>query len=60
MSEVIQPNNCFVKEPVVLDKPAADFVAEGYYRGERKTFQLSDYRNQWVVLFFYANDFTFV
>jgi hypothetical protein len=26
---------CFVNEPVLLDKPAPDFSAEAYYRGER-------------------------
>lgn len=39
---------------------APDFEAEAYYRGERKIIRLSSYRNQWVVLFFYASDFTFV
>lgn len=60
LSEVISSPNCFVNEPIVLDKPATDLITEGYYRGERKTFRLFDYRNQWVVLFFYASDFTFV
>lgn len=52
--------NCFVSEPVLLDKPAPDFSAEAYYRGERIDVRLSDFRRRWVVLFFYASDFTFV
>ena|GEM_PF-741246 len=60
MSSAIRNEDCFVKEPVLLDKPAADFTAEAYYRGERVTVKLSDISNKWVVLFFYSNDFTFV
>ena len=39
---------------------APDFEAEAYWRGERINIRLSDYLGQWVMLFFYANDFTFV
>lgn len=60
MSDVILSDYCFVSEPIVLDTPAPNFTAEGYYCGERQTFKLSDYRKRWVVLFFYAADFTFV
>lgn len=60
MSHVISPGKCFVQEPVVLDQPAADFTAEAYCRGQRIDVQLSQYCGKWVVLFFYANDFTFV
>ncbi len=41
-------------------QPAPHFEAEAYYRGNRVTVKLSDFQNQWVVLFFYASDFTFV
>lgn len=41
-------------------QPAPDFVAEAYYRGDKVTLKLSDFQNQWVTLFFYASDFTFV
>lgn len=53
---------CFVKEYVTLDKKAADFTAEAYYRGQRVDIRLYDIlkNNKWAVLFFYANDFTFV
>lgn len=56
----ILDGECFVSEPIVLDKPAPDFVAEAYYRGQKIDVRLSDLRSQWVVLFFYKADFTFV
>lgn len=49
--------------PNILVKPeqtAPGFEADAYYRGNRVTIKLSDFKNQWVVLFFYASDFTFV
>lgn len=39
---------------------APDFEAEAVCQGEKITVRLSDYVNQWVLLFFYASDFTFV
>lgn len=53
---------CFVQEYVTLDKKAVDFTAEAYYRGQRVDIRLYDIlkNNKWTVLFFYANDFTFV
>lgn len=45
---------------VMVGKPAPDFEANGYQNGVFKTFKLSDYRGQWVVLCFYPGDFTFV
>lgn len=39
---------------------APDFRAEGYFQGEFKAYQLSDFRGQWIVLCFYPGDFTFV
>ncbi len=39
---------------------APDFKAEGYFDGEFKAYQLSEFRGQWVVLCFYPGDFTFV
>ncbi|GAB6157041.1 hypothetical protein JCM39194_02410 [Desulfotomaculum varum] len=49
--------------PNILLKPeqmAPDFTADAYFRGNRVTVKLKDFKNQWVVLFFYASDFTFV
>ena len=39
---------------------ASDFRAEAYHQGMIQTVQLSQYREQWVVLLFYPADFTFV
>lgn len=50
----------FVTEPIILDKLAPDFTAQGYHQGKKASFKLSDFRNKWVVLLFYADDFTFV
>ena len=45
---------------VRVGKPAPDFETKGYYHGEIKTIKLSDYKGQWVMLYFYPGDFTFV
>lgn len=39
---------------------APDFEAEAYDAGNKVTIRLQDFKNQWVLLFFYASDFTFV
>ncbi|OVE75778.1 thioredoxin peroxidase [bacterium F11] len=36
------------------------FSLEGILDGKQKRFQLSDFQKEWVVLFFYPADFTFV
>ncbi|MBO8172856.1 MAG: redoxin domain-containing protein [Bacillaceae bacterium] len=36
------------------------FTAEAYVNRKIKELRLEDYRGKWVVLFFYASDFTFV
>ncbi len=43
-----------------VGQPAPDFTMEGVVGKEFKEFKLSDYRGQWIVLFFYPLDFTFV
>ncbi len=43
-----------------VGQPAPDFTMEGVSGKEFKEFSLTDYRGQWVVLFFYPLDFTFV
>lgn len=48
--------------PNVLVKPtqkAPGFTADAYWRGDRITVRLSDFGNDWALLFFYASDFTF-
>lgn len=39
---------------------APNFQAEACLLGNRTTIRLGDYLNNYVLLFFYANDFTFV
>jgi len=38
----------------------SDHSADGYYRGDRIDFRLSNLRGKYIVLFFYSADFTFV
>jgi peroxiredoxin (alkyl hydroperoxide reductase subunit C) len=46
----------------IIGKKAPDFEVQGYFKGELKTFKLSDYtsKGKWVYLLFYPLDFTFV
>lgn len=60
MPESVLTTEYFVEEPVVLEKLAPDFTVPAYHQGKSSTIKLSDFRNKWVVLFFYANDFSFV
>jgi peroxiredoxin (alkyl hydroperoxide reductase subunit C) len=45
-----------------IGKPVPQCVLEAYMRGESTPHQLalSDFAGQWVVLFFYPRDFTFI
>ncbi len=45
---------------IKVGKPAPDFVAPAYHKGEFTSVKLSDYRGKWVVLCLYPGDFTFV
>jgi peroxiredoxin (alkyl hydroperoxide reductase subunit C) len=45
---------------VKVGKPAPDFETKAYIDGEIKPVKLSDYKGQWVMLYFYPGDFTFV
>ncbi len=51
-----------VNNPTTLvGRKAPDFEVQGYFKGELKSFKLSDsYKGQWVYLLFYPLDFTFV
>ncbi len=44
----------------LVGKQAPDFTVQGFYNGEIKEFNLSDYQGKWVYLLFYPLDFTFV
>ena len=45
---------------VQIGKQTPDFSAEAYHQGKIRTIHLADYRGNWVVLFFYPADFTYV
>ena len=45
--------------PIVGSK-APGFELQGYFKGEMKPFNLSDFKGKWVYLLFYPLDFTFV
>ncbi len=43
-----------------VGKPAPDFQAPTYFKGEFSSVKLSDYLGKWVLLCFYPGDFTYV
>ena len=43
-----------------IGEKAPDFTLDAVVKGEQKEVSLSDYKGKWLVLFFYASDFTFV
>ncbi len=43
-----------------VGQPAPNFSVDGYCKGAKKKYSLSDFKGKWVVLFFYPLDFTFV
>ncbi len=43
-----------------INQKISDFKVEAYYQGEIKEINSADYREKWLVLFFYPADFTFV
>ena len=49
-----------VKKMIQVGKPAPDFAAPAYHKGQFTSVKLSDYLGKWVVLCFYPGDFTFV
>ncbi len=49
-----------VKNMIHVGRPAPDFEAPAYHRGEFTSVKLSDHLGKWVVLCFYPGDFTFV
>lgn len=42
------------------DDPAPLFTADALVNNQIQSINLEDYRGSWVILFFYASDFTFV
>jgi hypothetical protein len=49
-----------VRKMIQVGKPAPDFVAPSYCKGEFTSVKLSEHLGKWVVLCFYPGDFTFV
>ena len=45
---------------VTRDDVAPLFQTDAFVNGSAKKIRLSDYKGDWVVLFFYSSDFTFV
>lgn len=45
---------------VQIGHPAPAFETEAYHKGKFVNVKLSDFTGQWVILFFYPGDFTFV
>ncbi|OGB73336.1 hypothetical protein A3K24_00445 [candidate division Kazan bacterium RIFCSPHIGHO2_01_FULL_44_14] len=43
---------------ITIGDKASDFALQGYVGDEIKTFKLQNYKNKWVVLFFYPTDFS--
>ena len=48
------------RKMIQVGKPAPDFVAPAYHKGEFTSVKLSGYLGKWVVLCLYPGDFTFV
>ncbi|MBV5319269.1 MAG: redoxin domain-containing protein [Desulfobulbaceae bacterium] len=48
------------RKMIQVGKPAPDFVAPAYHKGQFTSAKLSDHLGKWVVLCFYPGDFTFV
>ncbi len=55
-----EENYCMSCAALQVGQKAPDFTMEGYFKGEKKKYSLSDYKGKWTVLFFYPLDFTFV
>ncbi len=43
-----------------INSPAPKFEAQAYHNGTIKKIKLAEYQGQWVILFFYPADFTFI
>jgi hypothetical protein len=49
-----------VRKMIQVGKPAPDFIAPAYHKGEFTSVKLSELLGKWVVLCLYPGDFTFV
>lgn len=57
--QAVQPKK-EVRKMIQVGKPAPDFVAPAYHKGEFTAVKLSEHLGKWVVLCLYPGDFTFV
>lgn len=46
--------------PALVGRKAPEFEVRGFFRGEFRTYRLSDLKGKWAYLLFYPLDFTFV
>ena len=53
------PNNLINKLPIIGSQ-IADFELSSYHQNKLGRIKLSEFRGQWLILFFYPADFTFV
>lgn len=53
-------NFCCPTQTAIIRKQAPNFKGTAFWNGEFKQISLQDFKGQWVVLFFYPLDFTFV
>lgn len=44
----------------LLNQIAPYFTGTAYQQGKKVTISLADFRQKWLMLFFYGGDFTFV
>lgn len=54
-SAPVEPRHCFT-----LEEQAPSFCSQAYYCGKEIEVCLDDFRGEWLLLFFYSSDFTFV
>ena len=59
-SAPIQQTAPEIRAMIQVGKPAPDFVAPTYHKGQFTSVKLSDHLGKWVVLCLYPGDFTFV
>ena len=45
---------------IKIGQKAPEFSLDAYHNGEFKKIGLADYKGQWIILFFYPRDFTFI
>lgn len=45
---------------IKINGQAPDFKLKGYFNGKFKEYSLKEYKDKWLVVFFYPLDFTFV